>query len=313
MVPTRALSGSATRRVQRGAPAATIAAVPELPEVTALSSALGARLRGARVATVSMRSIAALKTYDPPLEALRGLAVAGAGRHGKFIDFSLPPLHLVVHLARGGWMRLRDKAAAADERFSLRGPLVLRIGFEDGRVLDITEQGTEKRLAVYLVREPSEVPGIARLGPDALDRSLDAPALETLLREHRGTLKSMLADQSVIAGIGNAYSDEILHAARLSPFRHTDSLDTPEAEALLRAIHDVLGRALDDAGAAAPETLKEAKRVRMNVHGRAGERCPVCGDVVRSVSYANRSFQYCARCQTGGKVYADRRLSRLLK
>ena len=275
--------------------------------------ALGRRLRGARVATISMRSIAALKTYDPPLDALCGLEVAGAGRHGKFIDISLPPLHLVVHLARAGWMRLRDQAPSADERLSLRGPLILRVGFEDGRALDITEQGTEKRLAVYVVREASDVPGVSRLGPDALDGSLDAAALATLLREHRGTLKSVLADQSVIAGIGNAYSDEILHAAGLSPFRHSDSLDTAEATALMLAINDVLRRALDEARAAAPESLKEAKRMRMRVHGRAGERCPVCGDVVRSVSYANRSFQYCARCQTGGKVLADRRLSRLLK
>ena len=292
---------------------ATIAAMPELPEVTALSSALGERLRGARVATISMRSIAALKTYDPPLDALCGLEVGGGTRHGKFIDLSLPPLHLVVHLSRAGWMRLREAPATRGEPTSLRGPLVLRIGFDDGRVLDITEQGTEKRLAVYVVRDVNDVPGIARLGPDALDASLDAAALRTLLSAHRGTLKSVLADQSVIAGIGNAYSDEILHAARLSPFRRTDSLDEAEAEVLRGAIHDVLERALADARAAGPESLKEAKRVSMNVHGRAGQACPVCGDVVRSVSYASRSFQYCARCQTGGKVYADRRLSRLLK
>ena len=286
--------------------------MPELPEVTSLSGALAERLRGARVASVSLRSVAALKTYDPPIDALAGLEVTGATRHGKFIDLVLPPLHLIVHLSRAGWIRLRD-AAPSLHPTSLRGPLVASIRFDDGRTIDITEQGTEKRLAIYVVRDPRDVPGIARLGPDALDASFDSEALQTLLQRQRGTLKSVLADQSLIAGIGNAYSDEILHVAGLSPFRHADTLDAGEVATLHAALREVLESALSEARAAAPETLKAAKKMRLRVHGRAGEACPVCGETVREVSFATRSFQYCPRCQTGGRVYADRRLSRLLR
>lgn len=287
--------------------------MPELPEVTALSGALDARLRGARVAKLSVRSVAALKTYDPPIDALCGLEVAGATRHGKFLDLQLPPLHLIVHLARAGWMRLRDAGSIDDRVSSMRGPLLLRIGFEDGRVLDVTEAGTEHRLAVYVVRHPHDVPGIARLGPDALAASFDAGALHALLQTQHGTLKSVLADQSLVAGIGNAYSDEILHVARLSPFRRADTLDAAETATLHAAVRSVLEDALTAARSEAPETLKAAKKLRLRVHGRTGEQCVVCGDTVRQVAYATRSFQYCPRCQTGGRVYADRRLSRLLK
>ena len=285
--------------------------MPELPEVTALAGALDARLSGARVEAVAMRSIAALKTFDPAAAALVGLTVAGCARHGKFIDLQLPPLHLVVHLARAGWMRLRDEPAAT--RPALRGPLAASIRFEDGRALDITEQGTEKRLAIYVVRAPADVPGIARLGPDALDPALTAAALGGALAAHAGTLKSALADQSLLAGIGNAYSDEILHAARMSPFRRAGSLDSAELDALHAALRSVLGDALEEARSSAPERLREAKRARLHIHGRTGQPCPVCGDVIRQVAFTSRSFQYCATCQTGGRVYADRRLSRLLR
>ena len=286
--------------------------MPELPEVESLSAALGERLRGARVAGVSLRSVAALKTYDPPLDALCGLEVCGGTRHGKFIDLQLPPLHLIVHLSRGGWIRLRD-AAGERSPVSLRGPLALSVGFADGRGIDITEHGKDKRLAIYVVRDPHDVPGIARLGPDALDGAFDTAALEALLGTQHGTLKSVLADQSLIAGIGNAYSDEMLHVARLSPFRGADTLDAAAVATLHTAMRAVLEEALAEASEASPETLKSAKKLRMRVHGRAGEACPVCGDTVREVAFATRSFQYCPGCQTGGRVYADRRMSRLLK
>ena len=279
--------------------------------MAALAEALDDRLRGARVTGVSMRSIAALKTFDPPVDALRGLTVSGCTRHGKFLDLELPPLHLVVHLARAGWIRLRDAATAA--RPALRGPLAASIVFEDGLSLDVTEQGTEKRLALYVVRAAADVPGIARLGPDALDPELTPAALGRLLATQTGTLKSALADQSLLAGIGNAYSDEILHAARMSPFRRAASLDERELAVLHGAMRAVLGEALAEARGSAPESLKEAKRARLQVHARTGEPCPVCGDAIRQVAFASRSFQYCPTCQTGGRVYADRRMSRLLR
>ena len=285
--------------------------MPELPEVEALCRSFDSRLRGRVVARAAVRSVAVLKTFDPRITALEGLAVQGCTRRGKFIDLSLPPLHLVVHLARGGWINLRDRPTNA--RPSLRGPLAVMIGLEDGGSLEITEFGKDKRLAVYVVRDPMDVPGIARLGIDALDPALGAGALGVLLREQKGTLKSVLADQSVIAGIGNAYSDEILHAAQLSPFRHADALSDEELDRLAAAIRDVLTAAVALAVDSDPGSLKDGKRQSMRVHGRTGLPCPVCGETVREVSLASRSFQYCPRCQTGGRVLADRRLSRLLR
>ena len=285
--------------------------MPELPEVQALAESLDASLRGATVQDVVVRSVAALKTYDPRVDALRGLSITGVHRVGKFVDIEAAPLHLVVHLARAGWLRVR--AQPTNARPSLRGPLVMVVTLGDRRALEATEQGTEKRLAIYLVRDLDEVPGIARLGVDALAADLTPARLGALLRAQTGTLKNVLADQAVIAGIGNAYSDEILHAARLSPFRKAAGLDPDEIARLHAEMRAVLTDAFARARAADPAELRGDKKLRMRVHGRTGEPCPVCGDVIREVSYASRSFQYCATCQTGGKTYADRRLSRLLR
>jgi formamidopyrimidine-DNA glycosylase len=285
--------------------------MPELPEVEALCRSFDARLRGRVVAHVLVRSVAVLKTFDPQITALERLTFEGCVRRGKFIDLELPPLHLVVHLARGGWIRLRDKPTNA--RPALQGPLALLIALEDGASLEITEHGKDKRLAVYVVRDAADVPGVARLGIDALDPALTPALLGDLLRAQRGTLKSVIADQAVIAGIGNAYSDEILHAARLSPLRHASALDDEEVARLATAIHDILDSAVALAIGTDPTALKDGKRQSMRVHGRTGQICPVCGDTVREVSLATRSFQYCATCQTGGRVFADRRLSRLLR
>jgi formamidopyrimidine-DNA glycosylase len=285
--------------------------MPELPEVEALCRSFDTRLRDRVVARLTVRSVAVLKTFDPPATALEGLTFDGCVRRGKFIDLALPPLHLVVHLARGGWIRLRDKPTNA--RPSLRGPLAVILTLEDGGSLEITEHGTDKRLAVWVVRDPGEVPGVARLGIDALDPALTPTRLGDLLTGQRGSLKSVLADQSVIAGIGNAYSDEILHAAQLSPFRHAGALTGEDLDRLAAAIRDVLTAAVALAVESDPASLKDGKRQSMRVHGRTGLPCPVCGDTVREVSLASRSFQYCPRCQTGGRVFEDRRLSRLLR
>ncbi len=285
--------------------------MPELPEVEALCRSFDTSLRGRVVERMTVRSVAVLKTFDPPVSALEGLAFGGCVRRGKFIDLALPPLHLVVHLARGGWIRLREKPTNA--RPSLRGPLAVIVTLEDGGSLEITEHGTDKRLAVSVVKDPNDVPGVARLGIDALDPALSAARLAIILHDQRGTLKSVLADQAVIAGIGNAYSDEILHAAQLSPFRHADALGSDEIERLAASIRDVLTGAVALAIESDPGSLKDGKRASMRVHGRTGLPCPVCGETVREVSLASRSFQYCPRCQTGGRVLADRRLSRLLR
>jgi formamidopyrimidine-DNA glycosylase len=285
--------------------------VPELPEVEALSRSFDATLRGRVVAAVTIRSIAVLKTHTPPPAALIGHSVAGCGRHGKFIDISLPPYHLVFHLARAGWLRWKQQPTQA--RAAMRGPLAFVLTFRDGSTLEATEQGTEKRLAVYIVEHVADVPGIARLGIDALDGALEPARLSALLREQHGTLKNVLADQAVIAGIGNAYSDEILHAARLSPFRPARALDDAEVARLHAAMRGVLAEAVTRVATLESSALKADKRAHMRVHGRSGLPCQVCGDTIREVSLANRSFQYCPTCQTGGRVYADRRMSRLLR
>jgi formamidopyrimidine-DNA glycosylase len=286
--------------------------MPELPEVQALAGGLGERMRGRTIAAVRLRSIGALKTYEPPLQALVGQTIEGWTRHGKFLDMAAGDLHLVVHLARAGWIRWRDRLGEA--RPSLRGPLALQLELEGGSGIDITEQGTEKRLALYVVRDPAtDVPGIARLGIDVLDDALDHAMLHQLLRSRRGQLKTVLADQTVVAGIGNAYSDEILHAARLSPFRQAAALTAEEADRLHGAVVAVMTDAVARSSEVDIAALKPDKKSHLAVHGRTGEPCPVCGDTIRQVSLSTRSFQYCPTCQTGGRVLADRRLSRLLR
>ncbi len=285
--------------------------MPELPEVSALAARLTERMEGRSIAAARLRSIGALKTYDPPLQALVGVHVQGWIRHGKFLDMSAGDVHLVVHLARAGWIRWRDKVTEA--RPSLRGPLALQVELDDGGGIDITEQGTEKRLALYVVRDPADVPRITRLGVDVLDPALDVERLRTILRGSRGQLKTVIADQALVAGVGNAYSDEVLHAARLSPFRAATALRDDEVTRLHTALRAVMTEAVERAGALDMAALKPDKKEHLSVHGRTGLPCPVCGDTVREVSLATRSFQYCPTCQTGGRVLADRRLSRLLR
>lgn len=166
---------------------------------------------------------------------------------------------------------------------------------------------------MYLVRDPAEVPGIARLGPDPLDDAFDRDAFAALLAGERRQIKGALRDQSLIAGIGNAYSDEILHAAKMSPFKLTASLTDDETTRLHTALRTTLQDAVARSSGVAAGKLKSEKKSGLRVHGRAGEPCPVCGDTIREVSFSDSSLQYCPTCQTGGKPLADRRLSKLLK
>jgi formamidopyrimidine-DNA glycosylase len=284
--------------------------VPELPEVEALAAYLRDRAVGRVVARVDTPSIAALKTFDPPPTSLAGLTVTGASRHGKFLDLDVDGLHLVVHLARAGWLHYRDELPPAPPKPG-RGPIALRVHLDDRSGFDLTEAGTKKGLAVYVVRDPAEVPGIARLGPDVL--ALDADDFATLLSGQRGQIKGVLTDQSLLAGIGNAYSDEILHVARLSPFAIASRLSADDVGRLYEAVVSVLRDAVDRSVGQASATLKGEKRSGLRVHARTGLPCPVCGDTVREVSFAEKSLQYCPTCQTGGKPLADRRLSKLLR
>ncbi|YAL83390.1 Fpg/Nei family DNA glycosylase [Dermacoccaceae bacterium W4C1] len=286
--------------------------MPELPEVQALTDFLAGRLVDQAVAGVELGSVSVLKTYDPPPQALAGLTVTGVSRHGKFIDIDVDGLHLIFHLARAGWLRWADSAPTTMLRPG-RSPIALRARFSDGSGFDLTEAGTRKGLAAYIVGDANDVPGIASLGPDPLAPDFDEAAFTALLTGRRSQIKGVLRDQSVLAGVGNAYSDEVLHAAKLSPFALADSLDDEAVHRLYEALQTTLREAVAAASGKPAKELKDAKRAGMRVHGRTGQTCPVCGDVVREVSFADSSLQYCATCQTGGKPLADRRMSKLLK
>jgi formamidopyrimidine-DNA glycosylase len=305
--------------------------VPELPEVESLAVFLRERAAGQVIDRADSTAISVLKTYQPDLTALRGRLIDGIQRHGKFLDLiAVPadgqlangqpangqpvgePLHLVIHLARAGWLRWREGLPAAPPKPG-KGPLAFRLRFTDGTGFDLTEAGTKKRLAVYLVTDPAEVPGVAALGPDPLASSFTTEELAGMLAGRRTQIKGVLRDQKIIAGIGNAYSDEVLHTAKMSPFRLASSLTDDEIKGLHTAIVNTLQEAVARSAGVAAGDLKAEKKSGLRVHGRAGQPCPVCGDTVREVSFADSALQYCPTCQTGGKPLADRRMSRLLK
>jgi len=291
--------------------------VPELPEVQALVEFLDEHMRGQRVDRCELGAVAALKTFDPPLDDLVGRRVVSCTRRGKFLCIDFEGLWLVVHLARGGWVKWWDALPAARAR-PTRSPIALRVGlaaddFAPSAGFDVTEMGTEKRLALWVVHRPEDVEPLAALGPDPLDPGFDPGTLGRILATAPGTIKNALSTQSLVAGVGNAYSDEILHAARLSPFKPAAKLSAEEVDRVHSALVTILGEATQRASGRSAKELKGDKKRAMRVHGRTGEPCPVCGDVVREVSFATKSLQYCATCQTGGKPLADRRLSRFLK
>ncbi|MDQ6897691.1 MAG: Fpg/Nei family DNA glycosylase [Actinomycetota bacterium] len=286
--------------------------MPELPEVQALVDFLDERSSGLAVASVELASFSVLKTFDPPPSALAGSPVDGVSRHGKFLDMDIDGIHLVFHLARAGWLRWSDELPNTVMRPG-KSPIALRVRLSDGSGFDLTEAGTKKSLAAYIVRDVNQVPGVARLGPDPMADDFDEETFTAMLEGRRTQIKGLLRDQEFIAGVGNAYSDEILHVARLSPFAMAASLKPEDVQRLYAALRDTLVGAVVAASGKPAKELKDAKREGMRVHGRTGLPCPVCGDTVREVSFADSSLQYCATCQTGGKPLADRRMSRLLK
>jgi formamidopyrimidine-DNA glycosylase len=285
--------------------------MPELPEVEALAAFLTQRAVGRVVATVWPVAINVLKTYDPPPTALAGMEISCVRRIGKFLDIDVSGLHLVTHLARAGWLQWKEKQPAAPPRPG-KGPLALRVILDDDSGFDLTEAGTQKRLAVYVVKDPFEVPGIARLGIDPLDPQFTPATLAGLLTK-RQQVKGVLTDQSVLAGVGNAYSDEVLWVAKMSPFKPAANVTPEEIDLLYDALVTTLRDAAGRARGLAAGKLKAEKKQGLSVHARTGEACPRCGDTIREVAFATKSLQYCPTCQTGGKPLADRRMSRLLK
>ena len=286
--------------------------MPELPEVQGLVDFLGERMAGLAVESLELASFSVLKTFDPPPQALAGAPVDGVTRHGKWIDIDCDGIHLVLHLARAGWVRWSEELPRTVLRPG-KSPIALRVRLVDGSGFDVTEAGTKKSLAAYLVRDVQAVPGIASLGPDPLADDFTREAFGELLAGRSAQIKGVLRDQSVIAGVGNAYSDEVLHVAKLSPFAKASTLTDEQVDTLYEALRSTLTDAVAAASGKPAKELKDAKRAGMRVHGRTGEACPECGDVVREVSFADRSLQYCATCQTGGTPLADRRTSKFLK
>ena len=286
--------------------------MPELPEVQGLVDFLRGRLVDDAVAAVELASFTVLKTFDPPPQELHGAIVTDVARHGKWIDVDADGTHLVMHLARAGWIRWYDAVPATVARPG-KGPIALRVRMASGAGFDLTEGGTKKSVAAYVVRDVSSVEAIATLGPDPLADDFDRDAFAALLSGRRMQIKGLLRDQSVLAGVGNAYSDEVLHVARLSPFAIAGSLSEDDVTRLYEALRSTLRDAAAAASGRPAAELKDAKRAGMRVHGRTGEACPECGDDVREVSFADRSLQYCATCQTGGTPLADRRTSKFLK
>ncbi|GAB3866624.1 Fpg/Nei family DNA glycosylase [Dactylosporangium cerinum] len=286
--------------------------MPELPEVEALAAFLRDRAVGHTVERVEVSSLSALKTFDPPVSAAAGLPLTGASRHGKFLDIHVgDDLHLVTHLARAGWLHYRETFNAKTPLKPGSGPIAVRVRLDDESGFDLTEAGTKKSLAAYFVTDPRLVPGIARLGPDVLAVTTDEFA--AAIRSRKGQIKGVLTDQTVIAGVGNAYSDEILHAAKMSPFALTNRITDETMATLHAATRAVLSDAVARSVGQKAATLKSEKRSGLAVHARTGLPCPVCGDTVREVSFADTSLQYCPTCQTGGKPLADRRLSKLVR
>ncbi|AUH69858.1 MULTISPECIES: Fpg/Nei family DNA glycosylase [Gordonia] len=298
--------------------------MPELPEVTAIATYLDSRAAGLPIRRVDVASLAVLKTADPPYTALTGRIVSSVDRIGKYLVIRTAPgpaagdaavddeIDLVIHLSRAGWVRWSDSLSQTPPKPGGKGPIALRVHCGlPGEGFDVTEAGTQKRLAAWIVRDTAEVERIAGLGPDVL--ALDRDQFAALLAGSSARIKNLLTDQRVVAGVGNAYSDEILHTARLSPFATSKSLSDKQIDDLYRAVRSVLHDAIERLEGQEVARLKSEKRTGLRVHARTGLPCPVCGDTVREVSFADRSFQYCPTCQTGGKVLADRRMSRLLK
>ncbi|MCA1782578.1 MAG: Fpg/Nei family DNA glycosylase [Dermatophilaceae bacterium] len=298
--------------------------MPELPEVQALVDFLAERAVGEAVTGVELGSITVLKTYAPPPEALVGAPVETVTRHGKFIDLDCGGTHLIFHLARAGWLRWYDEVPTTRLRPG-KSPIAMRVRLTSrhssrlssrhsgGAGFDLTEAGTKKRLAAYVTAEAREVPGIVTLGPDPFAEEFTEEVFAGILRSRNAQIKGVLRDQSIIAGIGNAYSDEILHVAKLSPFALAAKLTDDDVTRLYAAVRGTLAAAVQAASGRPAAELKDAKRAGMRVHGRTGEVCPECGDVVREVSFADSSLQYCSTCQTGGKPLADRRTSKFIK
>jgi formamidopyrimidine-DNA glycosylase len=282
--------------------------LPELPDVELYRHALRSRVAGARIDRVRLGNPFIVRTFDPPVSVLEGTRVHEVSRMGKRLVFSLEhELFVIVHLMIAGRLRWREPGAAIPRKVGL-----LAIDFENGTLL-LTEAGSKRQASVHVVRGAAALHEHDPGGLEVLDADLPQFAERLVAESH--TLKRALTDPHIFSGIGNAYSDEILHAARLSPMKLTASLTDEEIERLFHATRETLQiwveRLVQETGDGFPEKVT-AFRKDMAVHGKYGTPCPVCGDPIQRIVYAHNEANYCSRCQTGGKLLSDRALSRLL-
>ena len=289
--------------------------MPEMPEVESLARFLTENCVGHAIARIDLAAFSALKTYDPPLLALHGLEIDGVRRHGKFLDISAQGLHLVFHLARAGWLRWKDAQPDAPARPG-KGPLALRVRLDDGSGFDLTEAGTQRKLAVYVVADPMSDPDGRHPGTRSAGRRLRrSGAGRAAARGRPGAAEGRAARTS---GRSPASATRTPTRSCTPPSSARSSRRTRSTEAELSVLVRARSRTSwpvrsPRAEGLAAKDLKGEKKSGLRVHGRKGEQCDVCGDTIAEVSFADSSLQYCPTCQTGGKKLADRRLSKLLK
>jgi formamidopyrimidine-DNA glycosylase len=284
--------------------------MPELPELIVYRDRLEAALLGRRIDRMGLRDSFVLRTVDPPAAAAEGRRVTRVLRRSKFLILEAEgPLCLAFHLMLAGRLHLKR-----EEKFRPHPRrTVLSVHFDGGTVLEMTEAGKERRASLHVLRRLSDLPRIER-GVEPLSEEFTAELLGTALRERNRQLKGALRDQELISGLGNAYSDEILFAARLSPLRMTGRLDDDEIARLHAAVRDTLEHWIGRIRAACPDELpvkQDVWRRGMAVHGKSGSPCPRCGGIISRISYQDSETCYCPDCQNEGRLLADRRLSRL--
>jgi formamidopyrimidine-DNA glycosylase len=272
--------------------------MPESPEVEALARFLADEASGREIRGVDVLEFRTVKTRGAPPASIIGRTVTDVRRHGKHVELVLDEASLVVSLGRHGWMRWRDAeplALAADAP-----PALATFELSGASGLEVTDAGNWVSLGLFVVGDADEVPAIAKLGPDPADPAFTRDQFDAALGGRRKQIKAILQEQESLAGIGNAYSDEILHVAKVSPVTHAAALDEDAADRLFRATLSTVRGAIDARLGVPIDQLKAQKVAAMRVHGRTGEACPVCGDTIRDLTFSGTSAQYCPTCQNGG-------------
>jgi formamidopyrimidine-DNA glycosylase len=282
--------------------------MPESPEVQELASFLTAHTTGRVVRTVDVLLPKALKTRHPSPADLVGRRITGVSRLGKMIDIATVTdsddlLHVIVHFGHDGWVLWHEVAPDGLKRAG-DATLMARVRLSDASGFDLTDAGQWKALTIHIVRSPTDVPAVAKLGLDPLGDEFDTAAFAAILANRKKQIKALLQDQTAFAGIGNAYSDEILHAAKISPVTHAASLSSDSVDRLATATRAVLSEATAARRDVPPSELRATKHTALRVHRKTGAACPVCGDQIREYTFSGAAAQYCPTCQTGGALLA---------